>query len=212
MEAFSTRRDSQLPYPVIRGHQVHGADVAVVDYPGLTKEDLDGFDALITNNPDCAIAVRTADCIPVLLYDPVRRVVAAVHSGWKGTVQRIPAKCVFQMKLKYGCQPQDIRAVIGPGISVDSFQVGEEVVNIFKNADFNLNEIYRWDGPRGAEPMQGGHHIDLFKANRIILEESGLSADNIQVCGIDTYRDGSFFSARREGSACGRITNVIKLI
>lgn len=211
VEAFSTRRDCALPYNVICAHQVHDNNVACVENPGLTREDLEGFDALITSNPACAIAVRTADCIPVLLYDPVKRVVAVVHSGWKGTVKRIPAKCIFQMRMQYKCNPEDIRAVIGPGISVDSFQVGEEVVNTFKAADFNINEIYRWDGPKGDEPMKGGHHLDLFKANRIILEEAGLKSENIQVCGIDTYTDESFFSARREGVKCGRIINVIRL-
>lgn len=211
VEAFSTRRDSVLPYEVICAHQVHDSNVACVETPGLTREDLEGFDALITSNPECAIAVRTADCIPVLLFDPVKRVVAAVHSGWKGTVKRIPAGCIFQMRMHYGCNPEDIRAVIGPGISVDSYQVGEEVVNIFKATDFNINEIYRWDGPKSDEPMKGGHHLDLFKANRMILEDAGLKRENIQVCGIDTYTDESFFSARREGSKCGRIINVIRL-
>lgn len=211
VEAFSTRRDCMLPYNVICAHQVHDNNVACVENPGLTREDLEGFDALITSNPECAIAVRTADCIPVLLFDPVKRVIAAVHSGWKGTVKRIPAKCIFQMRMHYKCNPEDIRAVIGPGISVDSFQVGDEVVGTFKAADFNINEIYRWDGPKGDEPMKGGHHLDLFKANRMILEEAGLKSENIQVCGIDTYTDESFFSARREGTGCGRIINVIRL-
>lgn len=211
VEAFSTRKGCTLPYDVICAHQIHDNNVACVETPGLTREDLEGFDALITGNPECAIAVRTADCIPVLLFDPAKKVVAAVHSGWKGTVKRIPKKCIFQMTTHYGCNPKDIRAVIGPGISVESFQVGDEVVNAFKAADFNIDEIYRWDGPRTDEPMKGGHHLDLFKANRIILEESGVQSENIQVCGIDTFTDESFFSARREGTGCGRIINVIRL-
>ncbi|MCQ2186130.1 MAG: peptidoglycan editing factor PgeF [Bacteroidales bacterium] len=211
VEAFSTRRECTLPYDVICAHQVHDNNVACVENPELTREDLEGFDALITSNPECAIAVRTADCIPILLYDPVKRVVAAVHSGWKGTVKRITAKCIFRMRMQYKCNPEDIRAVIGPGISVDSFQVGNEVVDTFKAADFDISKIYRWDGPKGDEPMKGGHHLDLFKANRMILEEAGLRSENIQVSGIDTYTDDSFFSARREGTKCGRIINVIRL-
>ena len=127
-EAFSTRRDSELPYPVIQGHQVHNCKVAVIDRPGITREELEGFDAFVTELPGVAIGVRTADCVPVLLYDPVNRVVAAVHSGWKGTVKHISQKAIDVMVRKFRSKPEDLRAVIGPGIGPDSFQVGEEVV------------------------------------------------------------------------------------
>lgn len=116
VEAFSTRRDSVLPYPVVTGHQVHGNKVGKVDRPGLIREDLEGFDALITNLEGEAIGVRTADCVPILLYDPVCRAVAAVHSGWRGTLQRISQKAMFAMKRHFGCEPSDIRAVMGPAI------------------------------------------------------------------------------------------------
>ncbi len=86
VEAFTTRRDSVLPYPVIHGHQVHGSRVAIVDRPDMTREDLEGYDAFTTNLPGVAIGVRTADCVPILLYDPGKRVIAAIHSGWKGTL------------------------------------------------------------------------------------------------------------------------------
>ena len=89
VEAFYTEREAVLPYPVIQGHQVHGSRVAIVDRPGMTREELEGYDAFVTNLPGVAIGVRTADCVPVLLYDPVERVVAAVHAGWKGTVLHI---------------------------------------------------------------------------------------------------------------------------
>lgn len=211
VEAFSTRRECVLPYPVVMGHQVHGCEIAFVKNQNTTREELEGFDAFVTDVPGCAIAVRTADCIPVLLHDPVRRVVAAIHSGWKGTVLGIARKCVAAMQIRYNCNPADMRAVIGPGIAVDSFQVGEEVVLKFREAGFNLDEIYRWDGPVQDEPMVGGHHIDLFAANKAILESAGILSSNIQICRIDTFRDESFFSARREGVGCGRIINVIRL-
>ena len=94
VEAFTTRRDSVLPYPVIQGHQVHGSRVAIVDRPDMTREDLEGYDALITNLPGVSIGVRTADCVPILLYDPGKCVIAAIHSGWKGTVQMISRKVI----------------------------------------------------------------------------------------------------------------------
>ena len=127
-EAFTTRRDSLLPYPVIQGHQVHGTKVAVIDRPDMTREDLEGYDAFICALPGVAIGVRTADCVPVLLHDPVRHVVAAVHSGWKGTVLKTAMEAISLMKREFGCQPGDLRAIIGPAIGPDSFQVGEEVV------------------------------------------------------------------------------------
>lgn len=134
--AFSPLRDAVLPMPVVQAHQVHGDRVAVVGSADLTREDLEGFDALITDVPGVAIGARTADCIPVLMYDPARRAVAAVHSGWKGTVLKIAAKTLAAMSGEFGTRPADILAVIGPGIGPDSFQVGPEVARAFLDAGF----------------------------------------------------------------------------
>lgn len=211
VEAFSTRRDSILPYPVIQGHQVHGAKVAVIERPGMAREELEGYDALVTALPGVAIGVRTADCVPVLLYDPVKRVVAAVHAGWKGTVLHVSQKAIDVMALRFGSKASDMRAVLGPSIAPMSFQVGEEVAGHFKGAGFPMDEIWSFQGEGNGSPMSGGHHIDLWKASRWLLEEAGVEPGNIQVCGIDTFTDDSFFSARREGVQCGRIINSIML-
>ena len=212
VEAFSTRRDSVLPYPVIQGHQVHGDGIAVIDRPGLTREDLEGYDAFVCALPGVAIGVRTADCVPVLLYDPARRVIAAVHSGWKGTVLKIAQKTIALMESDFGCRPADMRAAIGPAIGPDSFQVGEEVVERFRDAGFPMQEVWSFRGPGDGSPMSGGHHIDLFRSNAWLLERCGVPSGRIQVCGIDTYTDPSFFSARREGTSCGRNINAIRLV
>lgn len=209
-EAFTARRDSALPYPVIQGHQVHGDRIAVIDKPGLTRADLEGYDSFICKLPGVAIGVRTADCVPILLYDPVQRVVAAVHSGWKGTVLKISLKTIRLMERDFGCRPADLRAVIGPAIGPNSFQVGPEVVDKFRNTGFPMTQIWSFRGESDGSPMSGGHHIDLYTANRWILEESGVR--DIQVFDIDTFTDTSFFSARREGTACGRNINAIRLI
>ena len=211
-EAFTTRRESVLPYPVIQGHQVHGSRVAVIDRQWMSREELEGYDAFVTNLPGVALGARTADCVPVLLYDPLRRAVAAVHAGWKGTVLHISQLAIEVMVRQYGCNPSGMRAVIGPAIGPDSFQVGEEVVAKFRDAGFPIEEIWSFQGPGDGSPMSGGHHIDLFKANRWLLEEAGVPHGNIQVHSIDTYTDTSFFSARREGTACGRNINSIKLL
>lgn len=210
VEAFTTMRDSALPYSVICGHQVHGNKVAVVDDPSLSREDLEGYDALVTSLP-VAIGVRTADCIPILLYDPVNRVVAAVHSGWKGTVQKIVFNAISVMASKFGSSSSNLAAVIGPGISFDNFQVGEEVPQFFKEAGFPLDSVWRWDGVPQSGTMRGGHHIDLKAANMWLLENAGIPSSNIQCSDICTFADMRFFSARREGYDCGRNINFIRL-
>ena len=212
VEAFTTRRDSVLPYPVVQGHQVHDCKVAIIDRPGLTREDLEGFDAFVTNLSGVAIGVRTADCVPVLLFDPARKVVAAVHAGWKGTVLHISQKALEVMAVKFGTQASYIKAVIGPAIGPDSFQVGIEVAEKFKLAGFPMDDIWSFRGAGDGSPMSGGHHIDLFKANRWLLEQAGVLSDNIQVFDIDTFTDTDFYSARREGTQCGRNINAIKLL
>lgn len=212
VEAFSTQRDASLPYPVIQGHQIHESRVAVIDRPGMTREELEGYDAFITKLPGVAIGVRTADCVPVLLYDPEKRVVAAIHAGWKGTVLHISQCAINVMVQDFKCRPESIRAAIGPAIGPDSFQVGEEVASRFKEAGFPVDDIWSFRGPGDGRPMSGGHHIDLFKANRWLLEQAGILSENIHECGIDTYTTEAFFSARREGVECGRIINAIMLV
>ena len=211
VEAFYTEREAVLPYPVIQVHQVHGSRVAVVDRPGMTREELEGYDAFVTNLPGVAIGVRTADCVPVLLYDPVERVVAAVHAGWKGTVLHVSKGALEAMGQEFCSRPENLLAVIGPSIGPDSFQVGEEVAEKFKEAGFPMDEIWSFRGPGDGSPMSGGHHIDLWKANRWLLEQLGIPPESIEVLGIDTYTTESLFSARREGVACGRIINAIML-
>lgn len=212
IEAFTARRDSVLPYPVIQGHQVHGTRVAIIDRPDMTREDLEGYDAFITDLPGVAIGVRTADCVPVLLYDPVHRVIAAIHSGWKGTVHMISREAIQVMEKEFNTYAYDLQAVIGPAIGPESFQVGEEVVKQFSEAGFPMSSVWSFQGESDGRPMSGGHHIDLWKANRWILAGCGVREDAIRTYAIDTYTDTSFYSARREGIGCGRNINSIKMI
>ena len=215
VEAFSTERDAELPYYVVQPHQVHGCVIREVTDPMTTRDELEGVDALITNVPGVAISVRTADCIPVLLYDPVHKAVAAVHAGWRGTVQRISQKVISEMQRKYGTIAEDLKAVIGSGIGPESFQVGQDVVDAFSAAGFPMGQMLQDCGPKAPtedNPLKGGLHIDLWKANRWILEQAGVKSANIQEAGICTYLNNDrFFSARREGTKCGRIINSIRL-
>jgi YfiH family protein len=213
--AFSLERDEALPFYVVQPHQVHGCVIREVTRPDTTRDELEGVDALVTDVPGVAISVRTADCIPVLLYDPVHKAVAAVHDGWRGTVQHLSRKVVDFMHERYGTEASDLKAVIGPGIGPESFQVGQEVADAFAAAGFPMDEILADCGPKAPtadNPMNGGLHIDLWRANEWLLEEAGVISANIQVAGICTYKKyDRFYSARREGTGCGRNINVIKL-
>ena len=209
--AFSTTREAKLPFPVVQAHQVHGDRIALITDPETTRDELEGIDALITATPGIAIGARTADCVPVLLYDPVGKTIAAIHSGWRGTVKRISAETVSAMGDAFGTVPSDLLAVIGPSIGPDSFQVGAEVAQQFSSAGFPMREIMTDEGERTPGTMRGGLHIDLWKANRIVLEGAGILPGNIFLSGIDTYLDPDFYSARREGTQCGRNINAIRL-
>jgi len=184
----------------------------VITRSGMTREELEGYDALMTDVPGIAVGVRTADCIPILLYDERNGAVAAVHSGWKGTIKRIVQKVVFRMHYEYGTEAGELKALIGPGICRDCFQVGEEVVEYFRDTDFPLDKIYSWNGAREEENKGTGHHIDLFEANRLLLLQVGIHEENIMVTGLCTYEDDRFYSARREGVECGRNINSIMLL
>ena len=212
VRTFTAGRDVRLPCAVVQPHQTHSTVVAHVDRPGLTREDLEGVDAVVTDLQGVAIGVRTADCIPVLLYDPVHRAIGAAHSGWRGTVNMISKKTVLEMCRLFGSHPEDIRAVIGPGIGYDSFQVGEEVALVFKESGFPVDRIWAFRGARAENSMEGGHHIDLKECVRISLVDCGVPADNIQVSDIDTYIDDRFYSARREGPQTGRNINAVKMV
>ena len=211
--AGTVGRDEALPCPIVQMHQVHDVKVAVVDRGDITRDELDGYDAMITDLPGVAIGVRTADCIPVLLYDPVKKIAAAIHSGWRGTVSKIIGKTVSKMQSIYASQPSDILAFIGPGICVDCFQVGEDVALKFKEAGFDINSLWSFRGPKIGNGMEGGHHIDLKEACRQTLVEYGLKNENIQITGLCTYDDNDLlYSARKEGIECGRNITYIKIL
>ena len=110
--------------------QVHSADVVIADAPRGTREHLGKADALVTDRPEVTLFLRFADCVPILLYDPRRRVVGLVHAGWKGTLLKIPAQAVRVMIDRYGCRPADILAGIGPSIGPCHYEVGPEATFI----------------------------------------------------------------------------------
>ena len=185
--------DSRLLMP----HQVHKTEIVAVDETSQESQ-LEGVDALMTNVSGLCIGVSTADCIPVLLYDRVHRAVSAIHAGWRGTVKRIVEKTVAQMTAVYGSRPADMIAQIGPGIHIESFEVGDEVYNAFAAAGFAMESISRRYGEKW--------HIDLPECNRRQLLSTGIPEAQISVSPICTYQHPDlYFSARRLGINSGRI-------
>jgi len=143
------------------------------------------------------IGVSTADCIPVLLFDPVHQAGCAIHAGWRGTVQRIVEKAVAKMTAVYGTHPADLVAQIGPGIHLDSFEVGDEVYDAFAREGFRMELISK---------KYEKWHIDLPECNRQQLLSVGIPASQIAVSPVCTFQQSDrFFSARRLTVNSGRI-------
>ena len=200
---------------LILPRQTHGDKVIAIDstFMQLSKaqqtDALMGVDAIITDLEQTCIGVSTADCIPVLLHDTKHDVIAAIHAGWRGTVAMIVCKVIDKMKSLYGSCAGDIDAIIGPGISIDAFEVGDEVYEAFKEAGFAMQQIARrYPAAAGGEKW----HIDLWEANSLLLQQCGVARENIHIAGVCTYKNHcDFFSARRLGIKSGRIFSGILL-
>ncbi len=209
VEAFSTKINSQLPYYVIQSHQRNGDEVAIINDRTTKREQLEGIDALITDLIECPIGVHTADCVPLLLYDPDEKVVAAVHSGWRGTVLHIVNKTISIMSQRYGTKVENIKAIIGPSIGPDSFQVREDVIEKFTAAGFPMQKILLSKTLKTTRC----YYIDLWKANQYLLEMEGVKPESIFITGICSYLNHKeFYSARYlKDNKCGRTITSIKL-
>ncbi len=202
----------QRPKELVIPFQTHGTESVVIDntYLQASKEErharLQGIDALITREPDICLCISTADCIPILLYDKQHRIAAAIHAGWRGTVNRIVLRTLKRMHTLYGTEGKEVAAVIGPGISLPAFEVGEEVYEAFHQQGFPMEHISKWN----AETHK--HHIDLLGANRLQLLDFGLLPTQVETAGICTFtQHEDFFSARRLGIHSGRILSGIML-
>ena len=208
---------------LIMPHQVHLAQSLRIDeaFLALSEKDrqtrLEGIDAVMTNLTDVCIGVSTADCIPLLVYDPRQHAAAAVHAGWRGTVQRIAQQTIADMAAAYGSQPSNLRVQIGPGISLDSFEVGDEVYDAFAAAGFDMTAIAKQYPTFNCQLsiincQLSRWHIDLPECNRLQLLAAGVPEANISVADICTVQQSdTFFSARRLGIQSGRIfTGIIR--
>lgn len=203
---------------IIMPHQTHGVESRIIGEEfatlpdGVKKMLLEGVDAVMTNIPGMCIGVSTADCIPVLLYDEEHHATAAIHAGWRGTQARIVHKAVQEMRMAYQTDPAKLKAVIGPGISLDNFEVGDEVYAAFEQAAFDMSTIAEERikrNPNADDPAKAFErkwHINLPLANLQMLTHNGVDEANIINTGICTFDNAdNYFSARRLGIESGRI-------
>jgi YfiH family protein len=192
--------------------QMHGGDVRVVHSqqeaqakPGVLGDDV-YCDALVSNTPKILLAIKTADCVPVLIGDAKTGAFAAVHAGWRGTSASIVMKAIAQLKKEYGTDAADLRAAIGPAARICCYEVGSEVIERFKELFPQSDYLFT--------PTRAGHaRIDLQKANRDQSIAAGISPERIHVAPFCTMdRNDLFFSYRREKVANGRVGRLMSVI
>ena len=181
--------------------QVHGNDVHVVR--GARPADPPCGDALVTRIPRTAVAIKAADCVPVLLADPVSGAVGGAHAGWRGTLVRVVEAAAGALAAEAGAPPSRLRAVIGPAIRACCFEVGPEVVSAFREGGHDVERFTL--RPRAA----GRPHLDLVLANRLQLLAAGLPEPAIEDTALCTRCQPAFHSYRREGPGVGRNWSVV---
>ncbi len=174
--------------------QCHTGNVEIIT---KTESDLGNTDALITDRKNVFLIVLAADCVPVLLFDPKMKIVAAVHAGWKGTYREICINTILKMRGSFTCNPEDIVAYIGPSICSGCYEVGKDVFSLFYNKGYG-----KFIGNENNK--KSGAHLDLWQINKQQLLIAGLKKNNIETSEICTYETPKLFSARRDGFNTGR--------
>jgi YfiH family protein len=192
--------------------QVHGADIRAVrspqdamPKPGVLGDD-EYCDALVSDTPNILLAVKTADCVPVLIGDPLTRAFAAVHAGWRGTSVSIIKLAIEKLEHEYSASAASMRAAIGPAANACCYEVGTEVISVFKERFSGADQLL-------TATSDGHARIDLQAANRNQLIEAGVPVDRIYVAPLCTMdRTELFFSYRREKQLHGRVGRLMSVI
>ena len=183
--------------------QVHGVNVVIADAPHSPQAPHQQADAILTDKPSLTLFMRFADCVPILLYDPVRKVVGMAHAGWMGTVRGTLRATIETMRARFGTRPADLQAAIGPSIGPDHYAVGPDVVA-------QVRQAFGEDASGLLSTLDGGVHFDLWAANRLLLEQAGVR--QIEVAGLCTAcHVDDWYSHRAEKGRTGRFGAMIGL-
>jgi YfiH family protein len=204
-----------------RLHQVHGARAVVAQRNGSERPDAD---IVVSNDCGLALAIQTADCVPLLIVDPRRGPVAAAHAGWRGLAARVPAEAVAMLAREYGSRPADLIVAAGPSIGSCCYEVGEDVRERFRAAGFGDADLARWffvePQPTDRNPsMSGlpakrrdGHwYFDGWTATRDTLVTAGIPSDSVHIAELCTASHPDLLcSYRLNGKAAGRMAAVVR--
>ena len=179
--------------PVRFPKQVSASDIWIIK-SGTDQQQV--ADAVITNTPNLPIGILVADCVPVILHDPVLKILALVHAGWRGSAQKIVQKTIKTMTEQYSSDPGDILCGIGPSISPEVYEIGADVLQEFLSHNYSQ--------PFYIEKKNGKYLLDLWTINTLQLFETGIIPQHIETSKLCTFQYPEFYSARREGITAGR--------
>ena len=189
-------------------NQAHGREVVTVTSADRGRgahqldDAIDLADALVTDSPGVGLVVMVADCVPIVLFDPGRRILGVVHSGWRGTVAKVAAAAIDTMRA-LGASPEDILVGVGPAIPAERYEVGDEVVAA-------AEEAFGAQAHQVISPHPGGRHrFDLWAANRLVLAEADVAEKHILSAELPTGPDTDFFSDRAQ-RPCGRFAAIAR--
>lgn len=190
-------------WPTVYMQQVHGQNVSVATEAG----SLPHTDAVLTNRPKLVLNVLVADCLPILLCDPVARAVGVIHAGWRGTVAGIVTKAVMAMTHELGTHPENLEACIGPGVGGCCYLVDEPVIAEVRAM------LIDWPLAVKASSIPGQHFLDLAELNRQLLRQVGVLPEHIHHSGLCTMEDSKhFYSHRRDHGNTGRLIGSIGIV
>lgn len=184
-------------------YQVHSTEVIVTDRPLVKNEAHIKADAIITNQSKLTLLMRFADCVPIMLFDPLKHVIGIAHAGWIGTINKIAAKTVIKMNQNFGTQPENILAAIGPSIGPDHYSVRNDVIE-------KVNNTFPDTKNRLISYKNGKTYFDLWTANQLVLAEAGVK--QVEIAGICTNCQlDDWYSHRGEHGKTGRYGVVLGL-
>jgi len=189
IEALGLKKDD-----VAFQKQIHSDIITVVDVPSFIGES----DAMITARKSVGLAISTADCTPVFIYDKEKQVIAGIHSGWRGTEKRIVEKTLSRMFSDFGSRPENLFAYIGPSISKANYEVGEEVAALFAPKYF-------------TETSPGKFLLDVKRMNYDFLINAGIPKENIQLSNVCSFENSDMHSYRRDKENSGRALGIIAM-